>query len=51
MLTFWTAKGLSDARIQLISGHETKKGREVYRHLSLESIKNAYQNTMQSIAV
>lgn len=51
MLTFLTAKGLSDAQIQLISGHETKKSLEVYQHLSLESVKNAYQNAMQSVGV
>jgi site-specific recombinase XerD len=49
MLTFLTAKGLSDAQIQLISGHETKKSLEVYQHLSLESVKNAYQNAVQSV--
>jgi integrase/recombinase XerD len=51
MLTFLTAKGLSDAQIQLISGHETKKSLEVYQHLSLESVKNAYQNAVQSVGV
>ena len=33
MLTFLTSKGLSDAQIQLISGHETKQSLEVYQHL------------------
>jgi hypothetical protein len=31
MLTFLTAKELSDARIRLISRHETKKSLEVYQ--------------------
>jgi len=44
MLTFLTSKGLSDAQIQLISGHETKKSLEVYQHLSLESVDKAYQD-------
>jgi hypothetical protein len=30
MLTFLTAKGLCDAQIQLVSGHETKESLEVY---------------------
>jgi len=38
MLTYLTSKGLSDAQIQLISGHESKKSLEVYQHLSLESV-------------
>jgi site-specific recombinase XerD len=49
MLTFLRAKGLSDAQIQLISGHETKKSLEVYQQLSLESVKNAYQHAVQSV--
>ena len=51
MLTFLTAKGLSDAQIQLISGHETKKSLEVYQHLSLESVETAYQNAVQSVGI
>jgi integrase/recombinase XerD len=51
MLTFLAANGLSDARIQLISGHKTKKSLEVYQHLSLESVKNAYQRAVQSAGV
>jgi len=39
MLTFLTAKRLSDVQIQLICGRGTKKSRKVYQHLSLESVK------------
>ena len=42
MLTYLTSKGLTDAQIQLISGHESKKSLEVYQHLSLESVDKAY---------
>ena len=35
----------------MISGHETKKSLELYQHLSLESVKNAYQNAVQSVGV
>ena len=51
MLTFLTAKGLSDAQIQLISGHESKKSLEVYQHLSLESVDKAYQDAVQMVGV
>ncbi len=43
MLTYLTSKGLTDAQIQLISGHESKKSLEIYQHLSLESVDKAYQ--------
>jgi hypothetical protein len=49
MLTYLTAKGLSDAQIQLISGHESKKSLEVYQHLSLESVDKAYQDAVQTV--
>ena len=49
MLTYLTTKGLSDAQIQLISGHESKKSLEVYQHLSIESVDKAYQDAVQSV--
>ena len=51
MLTYLTSKGLSDAQIQLISGHESKKSLEVYQHLSLESVDKAYQDAVQSVGI
>jgi integrase/recombinase XerD len=51
MLTFLTSKGLSDAQIQLISGHESKKSLEVYQHLSLESVDKAYQDAAQTVGI
>jgi integrase/recombinase XerD len=51
MLTYLTSRGLSDAQIQLISGHESKKSLEVYQHLSLESVEHAHQEAVQSIGV
>ena len=51
MLTFLTSKGLSDAQIQLLSGHETKKSLEVYQHLSLESVDKAYQKAVQAVGI
>ena len=51
MLTFLTAQGLSDAQIQLISGHESKKSLEVYQHLSLDTVEPAYQKAVESIGL
>jgi site-specific recombinase XerD len=47
MLTFLTRCGLSDAQIQLISGHAGKKSLEVYQHLSLEAVNTAYQEAVK----
>jgi len=49
MLTYLTGQGLSDAQIQLISGHESKKSLEIYQHLSLDAVEAAYQNAVQTI--
>jgi integrase/recombinase XerD len=51
MLTYLTSKGLTDAQIQLISGHESKKSLEVYQHLSLESVDKAYQDAVQNVGI
>jgi len=51
MITYLTAKGLSDSQIQLISGHESKKSLEVYQHLSLKSVDEAYQEEMKTLDV
>jgi integrase/recombinase XerD len=51
MLTYLTSQGLSDAQIQLISGHESKKSLEVYQHLSLESVTEAYQKAVCSVGI
>jgi site-specific recombinase XerD len=51
MLTYLTAKGLTDAQIRLISGHESKKSLEVYQHLSLESVDKAYQHAVQTVGI
>lgn len=51
MITYLTAKGLSDSQIQLISGHESKKSLEVYQHLSLKSVEQAYQEAVKDLEV
>ena len=47
-LTFLTKKGMSDAQIQLISGHSTKKSLEVYQHLSLKDVEKDYQRAWKA---
>jgi integrase/recombinase XerD len=51
MLTYLTSQGLTDAQIQLISGHESKKSLEVYQHLSLESVSGPYQQAVRSLDI
>jgi integrase/recombinase XerD len=47
MITWLTRSGLSDAQIQLISGHESKKSLEIYQHIGLEAVEQAYQAAVQ----
>jgi integrase/recombinase XerD len=49
-LTALTRSGLSDAQIQLISGHASKQSLEVYQHLGLESVADAYQAAVRGVA-
>jgi integrase/recombinase XerD len=51
MLTYLTARGLSDSQIQLISGHASKKSLEIYQHLSLQAVENAYQAAVRSLEI
>ncbi len=51
MLTFLTGQGLSDAKIQLLSGHESRKSLELYQHLSLESVENEYQQAVRNLGI
>jgi site-specific recombinase XerD len=51
MLTYLTGRGLSDAQIQLISGHESKKSLEIYQHLSLDAVEDAYQEAVKTISL
>ena len=47
MLTFLTGQKLSDAQIQLLSGHASKKSLEIYQHLSLDAVEGAYQQAVK----
>jgi integrase len=50
-LTYLTARGVSDSQIPLLSGHESKKSLEVYQHLSLENVEQAYQEAVKVLEV
>ena len=51
MLTFLTAQGLTDAKIQLISGHGNRKSLELYQHLSLAAIEGDYQKVVRNLDI
>ena len=51
ILTYLTARGLSNAQIQLISGHESKRSLEVFQHNFLDTVEQAYQEAVQSIGL
>ena len=51
MITHLTTCGLSDAQIQLISGHESKKSLELYQHLALHTVEQAYQEAARAMSI
>lgn len=51
LLTWLTAHGMTDAQIQLISGHASKKSLEVYQHVGLESAAKPYQDAVRTIDI
>ena len=38
---------LSDAPLQLLSGHASKKSLDIYQHLSLAAVEEAYQQAVK----
>ena len=51
LLTYLTAKGIIDAKIQLISGHRDRKSLEVYQGLSLADVSEEYQKAMNDFPI
>ncbi|WP_407571441.1 tyrosine-type recombinase/integrase [Deinococcus altitudinis] len=47
MPTFLTGQKLSEAQIQLLSGHVSKESLEIYQHLSLDAVDAAYQQEVR----
>lgn len=50
-LTRLCSEGLSDAQVQLISGHKSRDNLAVYQHLSLGSVQGDYQEAMRKIGI
>jgi integrase/recombinase XerD len=51
LLTYLTAKGIIDAKIQLLSGHRDRKSLEIYQGLSLADLSDEYQKAMNDFPV
>jgi integrase/recombinase XerD len=51
LLTYLTAKGIIDSKIQLISGHRDRKSLEIYQGLSLADVSSEYQEAMNDFPV
>lgn len=49
LLTHLTLSGVSDAKIQLISGHASKKSLEIYQHVSLSAVAEDYQAAVKNL--
>ena len=45
------AQGLPHAKIQLISGHASKKRLEVYQHLSLSAVQPGYEKAVKNLEI
>lgn len=50
-LTFLTSQGMTDAAIQLVSGHASKKSLERYQHMSLKNAQAPYQEAMKKLEI
>ena len=50
-LTYLTGQGISDAKIQLISGTGSRNSLEIYQHLSLESVEKEHQQALRAFDV
>ena len=51
LLTYLTAKGIIDAKVQLISGHQDRKSLEIYQNLSLVDVNEEYQRAMNDFPI
>lgn len=51
MLTWLTRQGLTDAQIQLVSGHQSKKSLERYQHMALSDVKADYETAVKKLEI
>ena len=49
LLTHLTQKGIHDAKIQLISGHEDRQSLEIYQTMSLRDVEKEYHDAMSEL--
>lgn len=50
-LTRLCSEGLSDAQVQVISGHKSRDNLAIYQHLSLGNVQGDYQEAMRKVGV
>lgn len=51
LLTHLSREGLLDAKVQVISGHESRKSLEIYQELSLADVQQEYATAMREFPV
>lgn len=51
LLTYLARKGVVDAKLQVLSGHASRKSLEIYQDLSLADIADEYQTAMKDFPV
>ena len=50
-LTYLAQKGLMDAKVQIISGHQDRKSLTIYQEMSLADVEQEYQAAMRDFPV
>jgi integrase/recombinase XerD len=51
LLTYLTANGVIDAKLQLISGHKDRKSLAIYQGISLADVSSEYQEVMKNFPI
>lgn len=51
LLTYLTSKGIVDAKIQLVSGHQSRHSLALYQELSLIDVEAEYQKAMKDFPI
>jgi len=51
LLTHLAKKGVVDAKLQILSGHASRKSLEIYQDLSLADVADEYQEAMKDFPI
>lgn len=51
LLTYLTANGVTDVKLQLISGHKDRKSLAIYQGISLADVSSEYQEVMKNFPI